>query len=211
MKKCFLITKAFACALSLTALVGCGSQSNSNGAASNGSASNGSGDIAFVYIDSLVNGYDLYNDEATKLMAKQNQYEQELNSKGKSIERRMMELQKNYENKLVTPTRAQEIGQQLQVEQQKLLQLRDQQSMELADDQAQIMGRVGDSIKNFIKEFNADHKYKFILSTQGSSTLLYADPAADITNVVLKELNNRYNKNDGASAVAPAADFTAAK
>ena len=152
MKKCFLITKAFACALSLTALVGCGSQSNSNGAASNGSASNGSGDIAFVYIDSLVNGYDLYNDEATKLMAKQNQYEQELNSKGKSIERRMMELQKNYENKLVTPTRAQEIGQQLQVEQQKLLQLRDQQSMELADDQAQIMGRVGDSIKNFIKE-----------------------------------------------------------
>jgi len=211
MKKCFLITKAFACALSLTALVGCGSQSNSNGAASNGSASNGSGDIAFVYIDSLVNGYDLYNDEATKLMAKQNQYEQELNSKGKSIERRMMELQKNYENKLVTPTRAQEIGQQLQVEQQKLLQLRDQQSMELADDQAQIMGRVGDSIKKFIKEFNADHKYKFILSTQGSSTLLYADPAADITNVVLKELNNRYNKNGGASAVAPAADSTAAK
>ena len=127
-------------------------------------------------------------------MAKTNQYEQELQSKGKSIERRFMELQSNFEKKLVTPTRAQEIQQNLQLEQQKLLELREKQAMELSDDQAQIMNRVGDSIKNYIKEYNKTKGFKMIMSTQGSSTLLYADPNMDVTQEILKVLNERYRK-----------------
>ena len=187
MKKC--IIKALFFSTALAAIASC----NQNGKPVNVSSSNGasvSNEIAFVYIDSLVNGYDLYNDEATKLMAKTNQYEQELQSKGKSIERRFMELQSNFEKKLVTPTRAQEIQQNLQLEQQKLLELREKQAMELSDDQAQIMNRVGDSIK----EYNKTKGFKMIMSTQGSSTLLYADPNMDVTQEILKALNDRYRK-----------------
>ncbi|MBQ5540031.1 MAG: OmpH family outer membrane protein [Bacteroidales bacterium] len=191
MKKC--IIKALFFSTALAAFASC----NQNGKPVNVSSSNGasvSNEIAFVYIDSLVNGYDLYNDEATKLMTKTNQYEQELQSKGKSIERRFMELQSNFEKKLVTPTRAQEIQQNLQLEQQKLLELREKQAMELSDDQAQIMNRVGDSIKNYIKEYNKTKGFKMIMSTQGSSTLLYADPNMDVTQEILKALNERYRK-----------------
>lgn len=211
MKTSFLITKAAVCALALTAACSCNKPAGSPAPASASGSSSACSEIAYVYVDSLVNGYDLFNDETTKLMAKSQQYEQELNSKAKSIERRAMELQQNFEKKLVTPTRAQEIQQQLGIEQQKLMQLRDQHSMELADDQAQIMNRVGDSIKNYIKEYNSDGHLKMVISTQGSSTLLYADPSLDITNDILKALNNRYNKNGGASALAPAADTAAAK
>ncbi len=212
MKKRFIsITKAIVCALAMTTIFSCANQGSST-VVSGGSSASVDG-IAYVYIDSLINGYDLYNDEATKLMAKQNQYEQELQSKGKSLERRAMELQQNYEKRLVTPTRAQEIQNQLANEQQKLMQTRDQQAMELADDQAQMMNRVGDSIRNFINEFNADKRFKLIISTQGNSVLLYADPALDITKVVLDGLNKRYRGTSGGATPAPAAkaDTTASK
>ena len=197
MKKC--IIKALFFSTALAAFASCNKAGNTVNVSSS-NCSNVSNEIAFVYIDSLVNGYDLYNDEATKLMTKTNQYEQELQSKGKSIERRFMELQSNFEKKLVTPTRAQEIQQNLQVEQQKLLELREKQAMELSDDQAQIMNRVGDSIKNYIKEFNKVKGYKMIMSTQGSSTLLYADPSMDVTQEILKALNSRYRNGGGAAA-----------
>ncbi|MBQ5404094.1 MAG: OmpH family outer membrane protein [Bacteroidales bacterium] len=205
------ITKALACALALTGLLSCNGRQSSNNSQIAGGNSSVTGDIAFVYIDSLVNGYDLYNDESTKFMAKQNQYEQELQSKGKSLERRAMELQSNYEKRLVTPTRAQEIQQQLAAEQQKLMELRDRQSMELADDQAQIMNRVGDSIKNYIKEFNQKKGYKMIISTQGSAPLLYADPSMDVTQEILKALNSRYNKKASEKESTQPSDTTAKK
>ena len=79
-----------------------------------------------------------------------------------------------------------------------------------ADDQAQIMGRVADSIKNYINIFNADKRFKLIITSQGYSTLLYADPALDITKPVLNGLNDRYRGNTSAPA-ANNADTTKAK
>ncbi|MCR5455065.1 MAG: OmpH family outer membrane protein [Bacteroidales bacterium] len=212
MKKSFIsITKAFAFAIAISAIFACNSNNKGgNTGAANGGSSVSVDGIVYVHLDSLINGYDLYNDEMTKLMAKQNKYEQDLQSKGKALERRAMELQQNYEKRLITPTRAQEIQQQLATEQQKLMQTQEQQSMELADDQAQIMSRVRDSVTNYVNIYNADKRYKMIIATQGYSTVLYADPSLDITQAILNGLNDRYRGN--ASSAAPAAaDTTKAK
>jgi outer membrane protein len=91
------------------------------------------------------------------------------------------------------------------------MELRDRQSMELADDQAQIMNRVGDSIKNYIKEFNQKKGYKMIISTQGSAPLLYADPSMDVTQEILKALNSRYNKKASEKESTQPSDTTAKK
>jgi outer membrane protein len=209
MKKNFIsIFKAAAFAIAITVASSCANKNGGNTVSVSGGASTSSEGIACVYLDSLINGYDLYNDEMTKFMAKQQKYEQDLQSKGKSLERRAMELQQNYEKRLITPTRAQEIQQQLAAEQQKLMQTQEQQSMELADDQAQIMSRVADSIKNYINLFNADKRFKLIITSQGYSTLLYADPALDITKPILNGLNDRYRGN---ATAAPASDTTKAK
>lgn len=212
MKKNFIsITKVFAFAIAISAIFACNNNKTNGGSAIAASGSSVSTEgIVYVYLDSLINGYDLYNDEMTKLMAKQNKYEQDLQSKGKSLERRAMELQQNYDKRLITPTRAQEIQQQLAAEQQKLMQTQDQQSMELADDQAQIMSRVRDSVTNYINVFNADKRYKMIIATQGYSSILYADPSLDITKDILNGINDRYRGNAPAST-ATAADTTKAK
>ena len=211
-KSLIFVSKAVVCAVAMMLTFACNKQGTTTTTVANSGASANVDAIACVYLDSLINGYDLYNDEMTKLMAKQNKYEQELQSKGKSLERRAIELQQNYEKRLITPTRAEEIQRQLAAEQQKLMQTQEQQSMELADDQAQIMGRVADSIKSFINFYNADKRFKMIITSQGYSTLLYADPALDITKPILDGLNNRYRGNATAAPAATTdADTTKAK
>ncbi len=163
-------------------------------------------EIAYVNIDSLLDQYDMYNDLRTQLMAKQQKMEQELQTKGKSLERKALELQQNYEKRLVTPTRAQEIQQNLAAEQQRLLQQRDQGAMELADDERRIMSMVSDSVQNYIKEYNADNRFKLIINKAG---LLYGDKSLDITEPIIKALNDRYNAA-GQKATVPV-DTTAKK
>lgn len=192
MKKNLIVTaKAFALAIACSMVMSCANNTNNN--ASNTSATQSS-DIAYVNMDSLIDKYDLYNDLSTQLMAKQNQLEQELQTKQKSLERKAMDLENQYKKNLITPTRAQEVQQNLQVEQQRMLQWREEKMMELNDDQAKISRMVYDSIQNYINEFNADKRYRFIISNSVGGVLLYGDKSADITETVLKALNNRYNK-----------------
>ena len=192
MKKIFRYTaKTLALALALMTM-GC---ANNNGSTTNQAATATNSDIAYVNMDSLVDKYDLYNDLTTQLMTKQNQLEQELQSKQKSIDRKAMDLDNQMKKNLITPTRAQEVYNNLQVEQQKMVQWRDEKMMELSDDQAKINRMVYDSIQSYVNEYNKSKKYRFILSNNAGGVLLYGDPAANITNDILTALNSRYNKS----------------
>ncbi|MBQ1883720.1 MAG: OmpH family outer membrane protein [Bacteroidales bacterium] len=199
MKKNLLVSaKAFTLALACTMVMGCANNANNNSASAPAAQTS---DIAYVNMDSLIDKYDMYNDLSTQLMAKQNQLEQELQTKQKSIERKAMDLENQYKKNLITPTRAQEVQQNLQVEQQRMLQWRDEKMMELNDDQAKISRMVYDSIQNYINEYNADKRYRFILSNSVGGVLLYGDKSADITEIVLKALNSRYNKSGQTSNI----------
>jgi outer membrane protein len=193
MKKRFLtVGKFLVCSAIAATMFSCSNKQTAPTSVSDSKNADGLSNVAYVYADSLVNGYDLYNDEATKLMEKQSKYEQDLQSKGKSLERRMMELEQNLKKNLITPTRYQELGQQLMAERDKLMQNQQQISMELQDDQIQIMNRVSDSIKSYINSFNADKRYKMIINC--NAALLYADPELDITKQILDGLNDNYRK-----------------
>ena len=191
MKKIFRYTaRTLAFALALMTM-GC---ANNNSNTTSSATPSATSVIAYVNMDSLVDKYDLYNDLSTQLMTKQNQLEQELQTKQKSLERKAMDLENQYKKNLITPTRAQEVQQNLQLEQQRMLQWRDEKMMELSDDQAKITRMVYDSIQSYVKEFNATKQYRFIISNNMDGVLLYGDKSADITNEILTALNNRYNK-----------------
>ena len=118
-------------------VMSCANNNNNNANQDNAQASTVL-EIAYVNMDSLVDNYDMYNDLSKQLMEKQNQLEQELQTKQKSLERKAMDLENQYKKNLITPTRAQEVQQNLQLEQQRMLQWRDEKMMELNDDQAKI-------------------------------------------------------------------------
>ena len=72
------------------------------------------------------------------------------------------------------------------------MEYRDKMMQELAEEEAVMMNKISDAIMQYVKKYNAEKKYSMIISTQGANTVLIADPALNITDDLLKGLNEEY-------------------
>ncbi len=148
--------------------------------------------VAYVNIDSLLNGYDYYNDKQTEFLKEQQKQEAKLNSKGKALERKAMEFQNKVQKGLVTSSQAQQMQNQLMREQQNLMQLKDQISMDIMTRQQQTLQDIYQKIVAAIKDYNKDGKYKMVLGNTGGQDVLVADSALNITETIVDKLNEEY-------------------
>jgi outer membrane protein len=169
--------------------------------ADNGSAN--SADIVYINMDSLLNGYDLYNDLQTQFMQEQRQAEANLNSKSKAYQRKAMELQDKYEKHLVTQSQAEQMQQQLGNEQQNLIQAKDQIESQLMEKRQNLNKQIFDKIYEYLEKYNKTKKYKLILGNTMRSNILEGDKNLDITIPILKGLNEEYQTNGKTEGKTP--------
>jgi outer membrane protein len=152
--------------------------------------------IAFVKIDTILNNYDMFYDMRQTLEEKQKASEAELASKTRAYERGVKDFQNKVQKGLVTRSTAQQMEQELMQEQQEILQLRDQLTYQLSEEEQVMNRKLINEITEFLEEYNKDKNYKYIFSDQlYGDNILYASDSLDITNVVLEGLNKRYQKN----------------
>lgn len=148
--------------------------------------------IVYVNIDTLLNNYEYFKDIQDDFTDKQSELEAELNNRSKQYEASAMDYQNKVQKGLVTRREAAEIEQQLLGEQQNLLQLRDQLTVELAEEEQVSNRKLINAIMEYLKVYNADKHYQFIFSNSFGDNLLYANDKLDITNSVLPGLNEQY-------------------
>ena len=98
-----------------------------------------------------------------------------------------------------------------QAEQQKLIRMQQEGqalsaelSEKLALKQQSLLEDMMKSVRDQLKEYNKDGRYKLILTKVGDN-ILYAEDALDITEDFIKYLNEHYNAADGLSAKADSA------
>jgi outer membrane protein len=153
----------------------------------------GINNIAYVNIDSLVGAYDYYNDIKTSFYQNQNQKELELDSRYKALQRKAYDVNNQVRSNMMTPTKAQNLQQQLAIEEQKIMQDKQKYEMELAEESQRINFEILDSIKNYLEIYNKDKKYSLILAndTIGRAVML-ADDEMNISKDVVTALNLRY-------------------
>jgi outer membrane protein len=152
--------------------------------------------IAYVKIDTILNNYDMFYDMRKTLEEKQKASEAELASKTRAYEEGVKDFQNKVQKGLVTRSTAQQMEQELMQEQQAILQLRDQLTYELAEEEQVMNRKMINEITEFLEEYNRTNNYKYILSDQlYGDNILYASDNLDITDVVLEGLNERYRKN----------------
>ena len=152
--------------------------------------------VAYIEFDSVLLKYEMFNDLQGELMDKQTKAEAELNSKSQSWEKRAADYQDKMSKGLITRTNAAQIEQQLYQEQQNLLQLRDQKTRELAEEAAVMERQVRYAIVEFLEEYNADKKFKYILGKSFGSNIMYASANLDVTSEVLDGLNQQYREQE---------------
>lgn len=83
----------------------------------------------------------------------------------------------------------------LQQKQQDLMELEKSLGNQMLEKKQNKNIQVQDSIFAFIKRFNQGSKYSFILEKSRLSGILFANDSLDITNAVLKGLNEAYKKD----------------
>lgn len=150
------------------------------------------GQIVYVQIDSLMRGYGMAIDLQAAFATKSEKAQNELTSKGRSLEREMRDYQEKAQKGLITRFQAQDIETGLQKKQQSVLEYRDRMMQELGEEEAVMMNKISDAIMQYVKKYNAEKKYSMIISTQGANTVLIADPSLNITDELLKGLNEEY-------------------
>lgn len=148
-------------------------------------------DIAYINVDTLFKKYKFYDELESKLMEKQKGMESDLNRKSSAFEKEAAEFQKKVQNNsFLSQESAQRQEQELMEKQQNLYKLREDLSNELMKESQDLEKQLLDTVTNFLKEFNSDGKYRYILN---SATFLYGNEGLNITDTVAGILNERYN------------------
>lgn len=168
---------------------------SSAGVAGTNSTSSTTGlNIAYVNIDSILVNYTLSKELNESLVGKQSSMKSRLEKEGREFEKDAQIFQDKVQRGIfLTQQRAEEAQQQLLQRQQELQQLEYEYSNQLAAEQQKMNGQLFDSITNFINDYNKPERFQVILGHSLGGNMLYGSASIDITNEVIKGLNQRYS------------------
>ena len=155
------------------------------------------GAIVYFNLDTILNDYDMANDLRSVVETKVNSINQEVTRRRNKIEKDIKAFSDKLNKGLLTQSVAQTQNQKLVEQQQSFETHAGQKQQEILEEQQVMMNQIADAINNYITEFNADGKYAMIIATQGdilSTPVVAADPALDITDILLEGLNAAYVK-----------------
>ena len=148
--------------------------------------------IAFVEVDSLMEQYKFCQDYNLLLTKKGENAQSTLQAKQRDLQNYAASIQKKYEaGEYTTRDELERAQASLERRQQELAELEQRLMGELANEQAQLTMELRDSIQAFLRSYNRDRKFDYILSRQGDN-ILFANPRYDITKDVVAGLNKRY-------------------
>jgi len=157
----------------------------------------GSGSITLAYVnnDSILEHYELVKIMKKDLQAKGDRLSADVASKQASFEKDAAYFQEQVQKKSLSEQSAQEIYGSLMENQQKIYELRDRYAEELQQSELDMNVILLDSVMNFLERYNTRYKFDYILGFNKGGNILYANDTLDITNDVIRELNEEYRKN----------------
>lgn len=149
--------------------------------------------IAYVEVDTLLTKYKFCMDLNEEMVKKSENVRLTLNQKASDLDKQKQEFQTKYQNNAyLSQERAQQEYNRIAKLEQDLQNLSNKLQSELISENEKNSIQLRDSINNFLKEYNKDKKYDFIISNTGFDNLLYANETYNITQEILEGLNARY-------------------
>ncbi|UBM57915.1 OmpH family outer membrane protein [Marinilongibacter aquaticus] len=155
-----------------------------------------SGRIVYVNTDTLLNNYEMYKDMVKEFQNKQFALENELKKKSESFQNEVALFQRRVQAGGMSQQQAQTTQQQLAQKEQDILMYRDNAANNLAQDQAETTDEILTKIHDFLAKYNEDDRYDMVIGYSKGGGVLYAKENLEITQDVLKGLNEEYTKKD---------------
>lgn len=147
--------------------------------------------IAYIDIDSFQTNYAFFKAKKNELEARQKAMESELDRSVSAFQAKIAKLQQQ----AATMTEAEGMAAQekLVIEQQKIEERKQTMEMQFMKETQDFNLKLQEKIIDYLKEYNADGKYTYILPySRETINLLYVNEANNITSEVLDGMNKDY-------------------
>jgi outer membrane protein len=151
--------------------------------------------IVFVNLDTLLFKYQYSKDLNDKFLKKKERVKEDLNSRLDAFEKEAMAFQdKIKRGSFISQESAESQQAELIEKRQNLEQLQSELTSQLMDEQEKLNHQLYETIVNFLKEYNKQHRYQYILSSSYGGDMLLGDEQLDITGTIIELMNQRYNE-----------------
>lgn len=156
---------------------------------------------AYVDTSKLLEGYTEAKDIREKYKAKSEQMGKQLEAEVNRFKSDAANFQKNAQ--AYGQAWAQQNGAELQKREQQLTYAQQAMVQQLQKESGTEMDSLVTNVKKFIKDYGKQKGYSYIFGTGDAVSIIYAEDKYDITNEIIKLLNEKY-----ASSKTPAAAET---
>lgn len=152
---------------------------------------------AYVNVDSLLNNYDYFKATRTQLEDRRKKLETEIAGRTRSLENEVVSAQQKANT--MTLEQAQLTEQTLRRKGQELERYQNDAARQLAEEEQKKNEELINNISLYLKKHTEDKPYKIVFGYSKGGGILYATDSLDITQEVLKGLNQDYQANNQAA------------
>ena len=153
------------------------------------------GDIVYIDLDRILMDYDMANDLRSVVETKVQNIQAEITRRGKKLENEVKSFQEKVNKGLMTRSVAEVQQQKLMQQEQEFNEYGAAKQQEINEEQIVMMNQLADAIKTYLDKYNEEKQYAMIITNNGGSPVITANPALDITEDVLAGLNDEYIKS----------------
>ena len=147
--------------------------------------------VAYVNSDTLLNHYHFFEELTKQLDEKRAGLENELANRAQGLQRQFEDYQKTGQNLTIAQARA--VEEDLTKKQQNLQQYQQGLSQELMREEARITQELYDKVADYLDGYSKEKNIQIVLTYTRGSGVLFANEALDITEDVIKGLNDEYD------------------
>ena len=152
---------------------------------------------AYVNVDSLLTKYDYFKVTRTQLEDRRKKLETEIAGRTRSLENEVVSAQRKANT--MTLEQAQLTEQNLRRKGQELERYQNDAARQLAEEEQKKNEELINNISLYLKKHTEDKPYKIVFGYSKGGGILYATDSLDITQEVLKGLNQDYQANNQAA------------
>jgi outer membrane protein len=190
-----LLLVLFAAVIVLYLLHFTGTKTNDTPALISQKALSGKGpSIVFVNIDTLNEKYEFVKILKNDLESTGRRLQNEILNDQSTLEKEAATFQKQIAANAITEEKAKVVYEELMQKQQALMEKKDRYTQMVADQEYKMNIRLLDTVTNFLKRFNKQAGYDYIMGYKTAGEILVANDTLEITKQVVEAINKEYQE-----------------
>ena len=150
--------------------------------------------IVFVNLDTLNAHYEFVKVLRTDIEATGRRLHADILAEQNAFEKEAADFQRQINANAITEERAKVVYEQLMQKQQAILDKKDRYTQQVADQELNMNLRLVDTVINFLKRYNQNYRYDYILGYKTGGEILLGNDTLEITASVLESLNKEYQE-----------------